>query len=135
MSNDLERALEPSLKSVRREPYASAERFGDLMAAVDCCINLRYPQAGETSAIGIRLMGAGKPVVFTEGEEIARYPVDACLRVDHGPGEREHLATILSWLNMRRSDAREIGANAAQYIGQEHSATRVAELYAQALVD
>ena len=35
--------------------------------AVDACINLRYPAAGETSGIAIRLMGIGKPVLVTDG--------------------------------------------------------------------
>ena len=34
-------------------------------------------------------MGIGKAVVFTEGEEIARIPENACLRVDAGEAEIE----------------------------------------------
>lgn len=133
MPSDLERALGPSLDGLRREPFASRERFLELVQEVDCCINLRYPPAGETSAIGIRLMGAGKPVIFTDGEEIARYPEDACLRVEPGPAERDHLTDVLQWLSLRRSHARLIGARAAEYIQREHCGERVAELYDHAL--
>ena len=51
---------------------------------MDACINLRYPLGGETSGIAIRLMGIGKPVLVTDGEEYARFPEDACLRIAGG---------------------------------------------------
>ena len=59
--------------------------------AVDACINLRYPAAGETSGIAIRLMGIGKPVLVTDSPECARFPEDACLRIAPGVGERDSL--------------------------------------------
>ena len=131
MSSDLRRAL----GQFACEPYASRERFLQRLQEVDCCINLRYPPAGETSAIGILLMGLGKPVIFTESEEIERYPDDACVRIEHGLGELDNLTDVLTWLRLRRSHARSIGARAAEYIRREHAAERVANLYAQALVD
>ena len=133
LPTDLERALAPALSRIRREPYTTRERFLQLVHEVDCCINLRYPPAGETSAIGILLMGIGRPVIFTEGEEISRYPADACVRVMSGLGERENLADVLMWLRLQPSHARWIGKRAAEYIQREHSASRVADLYWQAL--
>ena len=51
------------------------------MATVDCCLNLRYPGAGETSGIAIRLMGVGKPVIVTDNAENSDFPRGAVLRV------------------------------------------------------
>jgi hypothetical protein len=133
LPTELERALRPAMQGIRREPYATRERFLQLAHEVDCCINLRYPPAGETSGIGVLLMGIGRPVVFTDGEEIARYPGDACIRIDSGVAEREHLADALTWLRIRRSHARAIGSNASEYIRREHAAERVARLYQEAL--
>jgi hypothetical protein len=132
---DLERGLEPvfRLPFVRRAPYTDPETFHCLIHTVDACANLRYPAAAETSGIGIELMGAGKPVIMTDGEEIARYPEACCLRIEHGPGETEALAHILVWLKERRSDARSIGARAANYLRVQHSPERVADLYWKAL--
>ena len=68
-----------------RPPAASAGAgFWTAAAAVDACINLRYPAAGETSGIAIRLMGIGKPVMVTDAEECSRFPEDACIRIPPG---------------------------------------------------
>ena len=57
------------------------------MAAVDCCLNLRYPGAGETSGVAIRLMGLGKPVIVTDNVENSAFPYGAVLRVSAGVAE------------------------------------------------
>jgi hypothetical protein len=54
---------------------------------VDACINLRYPAAGETSGIAIRLMGIGKPVLLTDGEVLA-FPEGAVPAHRARPGGR-----------------------------------------------
>ena len=64
-----------------RVPYLSKRDFWLAAGAVDACINLRYPAAGETSAIAIQFMGIGKPVLLTEAEECSRFPEDSCVRV------------------------------------------------------
>ena len=55
---------------VIRRPYLPESEFWLAAAAVDACINLRYPAAGETSGIAIRLMGIGKPVLVTDSPEM-----------------------------------------------------------------
>jgi hypothetical protein len=75
------------------------------------------------------MMGIGKPVVFTSGEEIARIPEDACLRVDGGLAEEEMLAGSLRWLSADRQAAMEIGRRAAAYIQREHALERAAARY------
>ena len=61
VSTDLERAVEPLMggAGVVRLRYLEEREFWLAAAAVDACINLRYPAAGETSGITIRLMGIG----------------------------------------------------------------------------
>src|SRR5262249_31761823 len=102
-------------------------------AATDLCINLRYPTAAETSGIAVRMMGIGKPVAFTEGEEIARIPEDACLRVDLGAAEEEMLASQILWLSRDKEAAAEIGCRAARHIGAEHAVEKVAKRYWETL--
>ena len=84
---------------------------------------------GQSSGIAIRMMGIGKPVVFSAGEEIARIPADACLRVDTGPGEEEMLSDLLLWLSADRESASEIGRRAAEHIQKEHAIEKVAGQY------
>jgi hypothetical protein len=97
------------------------------------CLNLRHPTAGETSGIAIRMMGIGKPVIFTAGDEVSRFPEDACLRVDLGAQEEEMLAGYLVWLASEREAAIEIGQRAARHVAEYHAIEKVAELYWDAL--
>jgi hypothetical protein len=59
---------------VVRLPYLAEREFWLAARAVDACINLRYPAAGESSGIAIRMMGIGKPVLLTDGLESRRFP-------------------------------------------------------------
>src|SRR6185437_9897437 len=68
-SRDLERACaaEWTQPGIVRKGYLADREFWSHAASVDACVNLRYPAAGETSGIAIRLMGLGKPVVLSRG--------------------------------------------------------------------
>jgi glycosyltransferase involved in cell wall biosynthesis len=134
-SSDLERALRTQLDDPRiiRAGYLAEADFWRYATRTDLCINLRYPSACETSGIAIRLMGIGKSVVFTTGDEIARIPEDACLRVDSGPAEEEMLASTIAWAVRHRDALTQIGANAARHIANEHAIDRCAALYWDAL--
>jgi glycosyltransferase involved in cell wall biosynthesis len=131
VSADLKRTLEPLLDSPRilRIGYTNERDFWRCAAAVDACINLRYPSAGETSGIAIRLMGIGKPVVVTAGCDNSRFPDSACLRVDTGIAEEEMLAEYMVWLARYPEDARTIGRRASEHVRKFHSVERVAGLY------
>ncbi len=134
-SSDLERAITPLLGDPRilRAGHLPERDFWRYAAATDLCINLRFPTAGESSGIAIRMMGIGKPVVFTAGEEIARIPENACIRIDLGAAEEEMLAATISWLARDREMAAEIGRRAAGHITSEHGLDRVAKLYWDAI--
>jgi len=131
VSSDLERAMAPLVEGtgILRAGYAPERRFWLLASAVDACVNLRYPPAGETSGIAIRLMGIGKPVVVSVGEETARFPEGTCLKVDHGPGEPDMLSEYLLWLAGSPADAREIGRRGAAHIREHHALDSVARQY------
>jgi hypothetical protein len=136
VSSDLARAVEPMLRDdagILRIGYLDERDFWLCASAVDACINLRYPMAGETSAIAIRLMGLGKTVLVSSGDETSRFPEAACIRVDPGQAEEEMLAEYLVWLARCPSDARAIGLRAQQHIREHHAPARVAQLYWQAL--
>ena len=131
-SSDLERALAGEIERdprVLRVGFVKRTEFWKWASAADVCVNLRFPTAGETSGIAAAMMGIGKPVVFTSGEEIARIPEDACLRVDRGLAEEEMLAGSLRWLSADRQAAMEIGRRAAAYIQREHALERAAARY------
>jgi glycosyltransferase involved in cell wall biosynthesis len=130
-SSDLERSLAVRLSDpqILRVGYLPEPDFWRHASAVDLCINLRYPTAAETSGIAIRLMGIGKPVIFSNGPEIARIPENACLRVETGATEEELLADYIAWLARDLEAAQEIGRRAAAHIAEHHSLDNVAQQY------
>jgi hypothetical protein len=138
VSSDLARAAEPLLRDapgILRLGHLDDREFWLCASAVDACVNLRYPMAGETSGIAIRLMGLGKTVLVSSGEETSRFPEAACIRVDPGHAEEEMLCQYLVWLARHPEDSRAIGQRAAAYIHEHHSPQRAARLYWKALED
>ena len=131
LSETYERSLGPLLGHPRilRTGYLPEPEFWRWAAQTDVCANLRYPTAGETSGIAISFMGIGKVVIFTEGDEIARFPEDSCLRLQAGPGEEATLVDYFLWLDQNRKAAGEIGRRAAKHIAEHHAPERIAALY------
>lgn len=135
VSSDLARATSPLLKKsgIIRLGYLSESQFWLAASALDACINLRYPAAGETSGISIRMMGIGKPVMVTEGAEVSGYPETACFRIAAGLAEQSHLTENSIVVVDFPGTAREVGRRAAGHIFLHHSLDRVAEQYWEAL--
>lgn len=131
-SSDLARSIAPLIhgdSGIIRKGYLEERDFWLCASAVDACVNLRFPMAGETSGIAMRLMGIAKPVILSAGEETSRFPEAACLRVDPGECEEEMLTNYLVWLAQYPSDARAVGQRAAEYIRAQHAPHQVAQLY------
>jgi glycosyltransferase involved in cell wall biosynthesis len=137
VSNDLDRAAAPLLAApgVVRRPYLPEAEFWLAAAAVDACINLRYPSAGETSGITIRLMGLGKPVLVTDSPAHERFPEDACVRIAPGLPERESLRQHLRLLPLVADAAAAIGRRGAAHVHERHGAERTAKQYWDLLCD
>ena len=130
-STDLERAVRPLLgaPNVTCVPYLPVQEFRLAAAAVDACINLRYPAAGETSAITIQLMGQGKPVLLTDSEETSGFPETACLRIPPGLAEPDSLRSHMILLPSMTKAARAIGRCGARHIRALHQLEQVARQY------
>ena len=131
VSTDLARAAEPLLLApgIIRVGYTTEERFWLLAHACDVCINLRYPAAGETSGIGVRLLGIGRPVLFSDGQAVSRIPTPACVRIDSGPAEEEMLCAIMIYLSQSPAARREMGHRASEYTRAVHHPKLVARLF------
>jgi len=136
-SRDLALSLGDALNSggIVRAGYLEEGDFLLHAAAADVCVNLRRPSAGETSGIAVRLMGMGKCVVVTAGEETAGFPEDAVIRVDAGPAEEEMLGAFMIWLAENPDKAWAVGARAAAHICEFHSLAQVAAEYWRVLSD
>jgi glycosyltransferase involved in cell wall biosynthesis len=137
VSADLERMARGRLKSegVTYRPYLSAREFWLAARAVDACVNLRYPAAGETSGIAIRMMGIGKPVLVTDSEECARFPEDGCVRVAAGLRERDSLWRHMVLLTSLPGVGRAIGERGAAHVRARHDQEQVVDQYWSALCE
>jgi glycosyltransferase involved in cell wall biosynthesis len=135
VSPDLARLLstEAVHPAIHRLPHLSEEGLLAATGAIDCCINLRYPGAGETSGIAIRAMGAGKPVILSDGEQNADIPESACLLVKPGVAESAELFDHMVMVAAFPHIAREIGDRAKRHIGAHHTLEKAAERYWQIL--
>jgi glycosyltransferase involved in cell wall biosynthesis len=137
VSTDLERAAEPLLREpgVVRLPYLPDREFWAAARAVDACINLRDPPAGETSGIAIRLMGIGKPVMLTDSVENSLIPEDACARIVPGAAERDSLRHHVILLTSMPEVARAIGERGSRHVREHHRVEQVGQQYWQLLCE
>ncbi len=135
VSSTFESAMAPLLRQsgILRTGHLPEAELWHYAAATDLCVNLRYPSAAETSGIAIRMMGIGKPVVFTASEALSRIPANACLRLEVGPDEEQMLAAYIEWLARDRQAGMEIGRRAAAHMAQHHAPELVARQYWDAL--
>lgn len=134
-SQDLARAAEPLLAhpGVVRLGHLPEHQFWLAAEACDACINLRYPAAGETSGIAVRLMGMRKAVLVTDGAECSRIPETACLRIAPGVAEMASLTEHSILAASLPQTTREIGRRAAGHVHSFHSLDRVADRYWETL--
>jgi glycosyltransferase involved in cell wall biosynthesis len=137
VSTDLERAVAPMLRApgVWRLPHLSEREFWLAARAVDACVNLRYPSAGESSGIAVRMMGIGKPVLLTAGAESAPFPEDACIRIAAGPPERDSLRHHMVLLTSMTEVAETIGQRGAAHIAAHHRVEQIGKRFWEVLCE
>jgi len=135
VSREAERsyAHELSQPGIVRRGYLPDEEFWLHAAAVDVCVNLRYPSAGESSGIAVRLMGAGRATMLTAGLETAGFPEGVCMRCDPGAAEEEQVLAYLLWAMRDREGVRRMGRAAAEYVRRQHALERVGRMYGEAI--
>jgi glycosyltransferase involved in cell wall biosynthesis len=135
VSSDLGRLVQSETRhpAVYRLGHLSERDFRVAGAAVDCCLNLRYPGAGETSGIAVRLMGLARPVIVTDNAENSDFPPATVLRVSPGIAEAEELFHYMLLVTEFPRIAREIGSEARLHIQKRHTLEAVARQYWETL--
>jgi len=118
---------------VRRLGFVTPETVNDLLAAADCCINLRHPSAGETSASLLRIMGAGLPVIVSDAGSFSEVPSGCVIKVPVGRIEEPLLAEYLIALARDGALRAGLGAAARAFVAGEHSVERAATGYLDVL--
>ena len=109
------------------------EDFAAAIAAVDLCLNLRYPTAGETSASLLRVLAAGRPAIVSDYAQFADLPREVVIRVPLGdeeePGE---LAALLRDLLANPERLRAMGDAAREHVRVHNDPVRSAEAVVEA---
>jgi glycosyltransferase involved in cell wall biosynthesis len=121
--------------------YLPFDELEAAIAAVDLCLNLRYPTAGETSASLLRVMAAGCPAVVSEYAQFAELPDAIAVKVplaadtdsdsDASAVLAERLAALLA--DPRR--LRAMGAAAREHVRCHHDPRHAAAAVAAACAE
>jgi glycosyltransferase involved in cell wall biosynthesis len=82
-------------RHVRQYGYVDDWNARVLASALDACVNLRFPTAGETSASLLRLLGAGLPVLITDVGASGQLPDGIGLTIPVNENEVEMIAEVL----------------------------------------
>ena len=100
---------------------------------VTCCVSLRWPTMGETSAIVVRALTLGRPLVVSDVGWFADLPDEVAVKVPVGGDEVEVLADTLESLARDPVRREAMGAAARALAEGEHDLERAAEAYTAAL--
>jgi len=118
---------------VRFTGWVGLDEFYDYIAAVDLCVNLRYPWFGEDSGPVLRVMAAGKPVIVTDIGSFAELPDGACRKIGFGSSESEELRILMTEFADSPSPGERIGSAARAYCLTRRSWADTARGYVEAV--
>jgi glycosyltransferase involved in cell wall biosynthesis len=120
-------------EGVIREEYVPEDRLWVLMLAADVHVCLRRPTMGETSAVAIRAISAGRPLVVDDVGWFSELPDAVALKVPAEGDEVESLTAALEELAADPARRARMGAASLELAKTEHDLDHVADLYAAAL--
>jgi SAM-dependent methyltransferase len=103
------------------------------MAAVDCCINLRRPTAGETSGSFLRALGLAIPTLVSEIGSFLELPEDVAFKIPVDDREVDWLHEYMKLVAEDPELARAVGENGRAYVERNCRWPQVAAQYADFL--
>jgi len=110
------------------------ERLHQAMSACDIILNLRRTTIGETSAIALRAMALGKPIIVRNIDWFSELPDETCVKIGPEDGVEE-LAAVIRALASSPEMRLRLGQEARRYVERECDPRRVARQYAEFLWD
>jgi glycosyltransferase involved in cell wall biosynthesis len=132
-------SIEDELVSLRREGallrlhHLPEPTLWQLLADSDVVVSLRHPTMGETSAMAIRALSVGTPLVVTDAGWFSELPDEVAAKVPAGDGDAEALTSVLRRLADDDRLRERMGEAARRLAREEHDVERVANLYVEAL--
>jgi glycosyltransferase involved in cell wall biosynthesis len=119
--------------AVVQHDYLAEERLWQLIADSDVLVNLRSPTMGETSAMVVRALSLGKPLVVSDVGWFSELPEEVAVKVPVDEHETEALVHALERLGGDAAYRDLMGKAAADWARREHDLDRTADLYVAAL--
>ena len=96
-------------------------------------VNLRSPTMGETSAMVVRALSLGKPLVVSDVGWFSELPDEVAVKVPVDEGETDALVQALERLAGDPAYRERMGKAAADWARRGHDLDHVADLYVAAL--
>lgn len=103
------------------------QEFLGWLAAVDVVISLRHPTVGETSAVALRALVAGKPLVVYDHGWYGELPADTCLKLP--PLDQDALEAGMMHLATDSQFRASLGSRGRSYVREHHSVQGAASAY------
>jgi len=121
---NLTKELNISEKVIVRSEYV--KDLVPLIQISDAVIQTRFPTAGETSGMVLEIMREGKPVIVSNVGWFSELPDDASIKISINDDEEKSIVNAFTKLVTDRSLNERLGANAIQYIKNEHDPEKIA---------
>jgi glycosyltransferase involved in cell wall biosynthesis len=132
---EIEERLEPLQRegALLRMHHLPEPTLWQLLADSDVVVSLRHPTMGETSAMALRALSVGTPLVVSDIGWFSELPDVVALKVTPDDREAEVLAGALERVAADEELRHGMGLDAVRLARQEHDLDRVAGLYVEAL--
>jgi glycosyltransferase involved in cell wall biosynthesis len=115
-------------EAVRHTGYVGdLDAFVDWIHTADVVVNLRQPTVGETSAVALRALAAGKPLIVFDHGWYSELPDAAAVKIP--PGDADALRTAMERLAGSAVLRRAMGQAARDYARQNCSPAQTAGAY------
>lgn len=124
--------LGDSVRLTGAVPFQNLQRY---IQAADVCVNLRYPTAGETSAILLRGMAAGLPCIVSDVGAFSELPDDCCYKIPVAHDEDERLLAVFRILGEDAEERQRVGARGRAFVRQHHAPSMAAAHYVSFVAD
>jgi len=108
----------------------SSEQFEQILRDSHLVVSLRWPTAGEMSAVLMQALGAGRPVLTSDVPQFAELDSPYVFRVTpNTPREVDDAAAIIRAAIDHPAETRQIGNGAREFVRSTSTWERVAESY------
>jgi glycosyltransferase involved in cell wall biosynthesis len=105
----------------------SLREFLGWLSGVDVVVNLRHPTVGETSAVALRALAAGRALIVYDNGWYAELPSETCMKLP--PLDQAALQAAMRDLAADPAMRSELGRRGQRYARERHAPAKAAAAY------